>query len=72
MPPSKAKWESSANFLLFLKKFKILTCWVLFDVHVNKFNGYQGIIPVLGNSCTTLRSGKARPANSPGMAAVQM
>jgi hypothetical protein len=41
MPPSKAKWESCANFLLFLEKFKILTCWVLFDVHVDKFNGYQ-------------------------------
>jgi hypothetical protein len=40
-PPSKAKWESCANFLLFLKKFKIQTHWVLFDVHVDKFNGYQ-------------------------------
>jgi hypothetical protein len=30
-PPSKAKLESCANFLLFLKKFKILTHWVMFD-----------------------------------------
>jgi hypothetical protein len=39
MPPSKAKWKSCANFLLFLEKFKILTRWVMFDVHVDKFNG---------------------------------
>jgi hypothetical protein len=54
-PPSKAKWESCTNFLLFLKKFKIQTRWVMFDVHVDKF------IPVFGNSCTSLRSGKAQP-----------
>jgi hypothetical protein len=47
MPPSKAKWESCANFLLFLKKFKISTCWVMFDVHVDKFNGYQELFQFL-------------------------
>jgi hypothetical protein len=46
-PPSKAKWESCANFLLFLEKFKILTCWVMFDVHINKFNGYQQLFQFL-------------------------
>jgi hypothetical protein len=47
MPPSKAKWESCANFLLFLKKFKMPTRWVIFDVHVNKFNGYQELFQFL-------------------------
>jgi hypothetical protein len=41
MPPSKAKCESLANFLLFLDKCRIPPCWVLFNVHVDKFNGYQ-------------------------------
>jgi hypothetical protein len=47
MPPSKAKWESCANFLLFLEEFKILTRWVMFDVHIDKFNGYQELFQFL-------------------------
>jgi hypothetical protein len=46
-PPSKAKWESCANFLLILNKFKIQTHWVMFDVHVDKFNGYQELFQFL-------------------------
>jgi hypothetical protein len=46
-PPSKAKRESCANFLLFLDKFKILTRWVMFDVHIDKFNGYQELLQFL-------------------------
>jgi hypothetical protein len=47
MPPSKAKCERMANFLLFLNKCKIPPCWVLFDVHVDKFNGYQELFQFL-------------------------
>jgi hypothetical protein len=47
MPPSKAKHKSVANFLLFIEKCKIPDCWVLFDVHVNKFNGYQKLFQFL-------------------------
>jgi hypothetical protein len=47
MPPSKAKRESVANFLLFLNKCKIPPRWVLFDVHINKFNGYQELFQFL-------------------------
>jgi hypothetical protein len=46
-PPSKAKWESCANFLLFLKEWEIPPCWVLFDVHVDKFNGYPELFQFL-------------------------
>jgi hypothetical protein len=47
MPPSKAKCDSIANFLLFLKKCKIPPHWVLFDVHIDKFNGYQELFQFL-------------------------
>jgi hypothetical protein len=47
MPPSKAKPESCANYLLYLDKFKIPTPWVMFDVHVDKFNGYQELFQFL-------------------------
>jgi hypothetical protein len=47
MPPSKAKCKSMANFLLFLDKCKIPPCWVLFDVHVDKFTGYQELFQFL-------------------------
>jgi hypothetical protein len=53
-PPSKAKWESCANFLLFLNKFKIPTRWVMFDVHVNKFNGYQELFQFLVTAAQVL------------------
>jgi hypothetical protein len=46
-PPSKAKWESFANFLLFLEKFQIPPCLVMFDVHINKFNRYQELFEFL-------------------------
>jgi hypothetical protein len=36
-----------ANFLLFLDKCRIPPHWVLFDVHVNKFNGYQELFQFL-------------------------
>jgi hypothetical protein len=51
---SKVKWETCANFLLFLKKFKILTCWVMFDVHVDKFNGYQELFQFLVTAAQVL------------------
>jgi hypothetical protein len=47
MPPSKAKCNSVSNFLLFLEKCKIPPSWVLFDVHLNKFNGYQELFQFL-------------------------
>jgi hypothetical protein len=53
-PPSKAKWESCANFLLFLEKFKILTRWVMFDVHIHKFNGYQELFQFLVTAAQVL------------------
>jgi hypothetical protein len=46
-PPSKTKCNSIANFSLFLEKCEIQPCWVLFDVHVNKFNGYQELFQFL-------------------------
>jgi hypothetical protein len=49
-PPSKAKRESCANFLLFLEKFKIPTRWVMFDVHVDKFNEYQELFQFLATA----------------------
>jgi hypothetical protein len=53
-PPSKAKQESCANFLLFLKKFKIPTRWVMFDVHVDKFNEYQELFQFLATAAQVL------------------
>jgi hypothetical protein len=45
-PPSKAKCNSIANFLC-LEKCEISPCWVWFNVHVNKFNGYQELFQFL-------------------------
>jgi hypothetical protein len=50
MPPSKAK----RNFLLFLENFKILTRWVMFDVHIDKFNGYQELFQFLVTAAQVL------------------
>jgi hypothetical protein len=47
MPPSKAKCKIVANFLLFLDKCKIPPRWVLFNVHIDKFNGYQELFQFL-------------------------
>jgi hypothetical protein len=61
MPPRKAERESCANFLLFLEKFKIPTCWVMFDVHINKFNGYQELFQFLVTAAQVLELEKPDP-----------